>query len=227
MFLVNTLVKKITYKLDGETMVRAKKLLALLGGLALLLGLAAGASAQDFENSFTISAVAVSCDEATGLGEFDFTVDITLTNYSGSDLSNIKIQGGTAAWVTVVSAPGLDQVENPHGKLLPAKSGKATKNNNVILGATGLSLDDGYDTMFTVVVNGSPDLEECPDGPNVLGSWSASGMNELGEDVEAIAVDAMGDVVLEDDMETPATETPEVLACDEAFGVEPGGSPRL
>ena len=137
----------------------------ILACLAATLFFASGAMAD----SFTIQAEPV-CYTDMGEGAFFYEGKITVaTDYDIAE--TIKVQGGTAAWVTVSDWDDFVQAVNGNGKLLPAKNGKASKNNTVILrdNIAGLTAAEGS-KEYTVIVCGVP----CENCPNVLGGFTAS-----------------------------------------------------
>jgi hypothetical protein len=196
-----------------------RKLMVLVGLAAALL-MASVAMAGDF----TIRAEAVECEVVEdGIA---YTVEITVANDTGQPITDLKVQGGTAAWVSMAEWDDFEQAENPQAKKLPAKSDKEEKNQNVIL-VDSLDLADGADKVYTVVVQGlKPEVEDGEDCPNVLGNFTAKGQiavvgEEEGEMAEIQAVAGWFTPVATEEEPNPESEpvyeTPEILACDEAF----------
>jgi hypothetical protein len=196
------------------------KKLVVLVGLAAALLMASGAMAGDF----AIRAEAVTCEVVEdGIA---YTVEIAVANGTEQAITDIKVQGGTAAWVSVEAWDDFEQGENPQNEKLPAKSGKAATNQTVIL-VDYLDLPAGEEKVYTVVLQGlKPEVEEGEECPNVLGNFTATGQTavadgEEGDMAEIQAVAGWFTPVATDEEPNPEPEpvyeTPEVLACDAAF----------
>ncbi len=124
------LVKENIQKNSREEGSMGKKLLVLAGLMAALF-MASTAWAQCQESGFTIQAVP---NKACTTGE-TYVVDFIVTNNTGGDLSGLKIQGGTAAWVTPITGDGdcVTKVVEGDGSLYtppPMNPKKSKKNQN-------------------------------------------------------------------------------------------------
>ena len=141
--------------------------------------------APDFGNSFSpANDLGIDCAECEGFNITDpavegagnpcpgshhcWTYTMNVQNCTGSNLTNVKIQGGTSAWldaaqtVTITPSAGWTITPKPKGR------------NNIVWTLSGGSIADGDTVTVTVNVCGTVS-SECDATEFLSGPWSATG----------------------------------------------------
>jgi hypothetical protein len=111
-----------------------------------------------------------------------YTFTVSVTNCTGGDLHSMKLQGGTAGWLSGVSLTTTN----------PATGGVTINNNpaHVVTwsgsGSKPFNLANGSTASITVTVTGTvPKGAACGSTLPISGNWSATGLNASNNSVSS------------------------------------------